>query len=91
MGVNKIDIKSIIKLVYAQYPSQKRMDIVKALKACNEGWWVSDHYISYHHPLKHGDYKWKERISLKDGKGTIFIDVLRDASIGGIEFKSKQS
>lgn len=55
----------LIKLVYAQYPNQKRSDVVRALKDIKEGWWVSDSYISYHHPLKHDEYRFKERVKVE--------------------------
>jgi hypothetical protein len=84
------EIKKIIKLVYAQYPSQQRMDVIRALKACSEGWWVSDNYISYYHPLKHGEYQFKERITLKDEELNLQIDLLLDEIIGGIEFENDE-
>ncbi len=79
-------VNSTIKLIYAQYPSQKKMDVVIALKNCGECWWVSDKYLSYYHPLKHGEYQLKERVKLVIEEGNIFIDLLTDQRIGGIEF-----
>ena len=83
------DINQIIKAVYAQYPCHKRIDVVRALKSCNESWWISDNYLSFHHPLKHGEYNWKERIFLKTEEGGIFIDLMQDKRVGGIEFDFK--
>ncbi|MEM9299421.1 MAG: hypothetical protein AAGA64_13680 [Bacteroidota bacterium] len=63
------------------------MDVIRGLEACEEWWWVADNYISYHHPSKHGEYHFKERVPLNVAEGNIFIDLLIDESIGGIEFE----
>ena len=69
--MGRIDIRLIIKLLYSKYSSQERIDVVKALKLCDEGWWISDKYISFHHPLKHVEYKSKERVSLIADEGDV--------------------
>ena len=73
-------------MVYSQYPSQKRADVVKALKSCEEGWWVSDNFFSYYHPLKHPESHRKERLSLKVDNGNTHIDIMANGMIEGIEF-----
>jgi hypothetical protein len=87
----QVDLNPIIKLIYAQYPSNMRVDVVRALKSCKEGWWVSDNYFSYYHPLKHPESHWKERLSLKVDDGMIHIDVLANGMVEGIEFDIKKS
>jgi len=78
----KFNLDQIIKMAYAKYPSQKRMDVIKALKSADESWWISDNYLSFYHPLKHTtESHHKERIAFKVLGGNIYIDLLQKRRI----------
>ena len=88
MKPGDFNINRLVKMVFAQYPSQKRSDVVRALKSCPDGDWVSDNYICFLDPLRNGDeWNFKERVIIKVyAKGRIYIDVMKDGRVGGIEF-----
>ena len=84
-----LNIEKIIKYVEQQAPDRK--DLVTALRNCKNGKWTSNGYYQFVDSKNANQIgsKWQfdENIVLEqENKGDIVLDVLKDGSIGGIEF-----
>ena len=84
-----LNIEGIIKLVEQQEPD--RGDLVIALQNCKNGQWTSNGYYQFVDSKNANQIgsKWQfdENIVLEqENKGDIVLDILKDGSIGGIEF-----
>lgn len=81
-------IKEIIQLVKQQEPG--RSDIIKSLKKCSGGKWTSSGYYQFVFGSKNNkgpEWKFNENIVLEhEFLGFIVLDVLKNGSIGGIEY-----
>ena len=81
-------IEEIIDLVRQQEP--QRQDIVKSLKQCSGGKWISSGYYKFY-ALKNGNkgpkWEFRENIVLEHKfLGLIVLDLLKNGRIAGIEF-----
>jgi uncharacterized protein YuzE len=86
---NLLNIEMIIKLVEQQEPD--RQDLIIALRNCKNGKWTSNGYYQFvdSNNANQIGYKWQfdENVVLEqENKGDIVLDILKDGSIGGIEF-----
>ena len=80
-------IETLIQLVKTQAPN--RIDLITALEKVEIKKWKKKaytHFVDATNPNQpYSKWQFKESIVLED-EGTIILDILKDGSIGGVEF-----